>query len=305
MGETKLPLVPFTARQGRELGITRHVLRRALADGSCRRVLTGVFQRSDVPDTVENRARAAALILPPSATYCDRTAAWLHGVDAFMYRELEILPPLDIVVFRDFNRLRRDGVVGGTRDLDPLDVTTVGDVRVTTPLRTALDLGCRLRRSTALAVIDQFLRLHQLTRGDLANEALRFRGRRGVIKLRHVIAMASPLAESPGESWIRLAILDAGLPDPQLQLVVVLEGRELRLDLGYDKHRVAIEYDGREFHTTPTQQATDEARRELLRANGWTVIVVTKDDLDRESTSRWIAEVRAALEHGPVRPTWR
>jgi hypothetical protein len=305
MRQSKLPLVPFTASQGLELGISRQMLRQLVADGSCRRVLRGVFQRADVPDTVENRARAAALLLPPSATFCDRTAAWLHGVDAFMYRELEILPSLDIVVLRDFNRLRRTGIAGGTRDLDPLDVTTVGEVRVTTPLRTALDLGCRLRASSALAVIDQFMRLHELTRGDLANEALRFRGRRGVIKLRRMIALASPLAESAGESWIRLAIIDAGLPDPQLQLVVVLEGREFRLDLAYEKHRVAIEYDGREFHATRSQQLADEARRELLRAHGWIVIVVTKMDLDRDSVRRWTAEIRAALYHRPLRPSWR
>ena len=30
-------------------------------------------------------------MVTPGAVFCDRTAAWLHGVDVFDYRELEIL----------------------------------------------------------------------------------------------------------------------------------------------------------------------------------------------------------------------
>jgi hypothetical protein len=292
----ELPPSPFTSRQGEErYGLTRQVLRQLVADGSCRRVLRGVYQRTDVPDTVETRARAAALVLPPYGVFCDRTAAWLHGIDAFRYRELEVLPPLDIVVLRDFNRLRRIGVAGGSRDLDPLDVLAIGDVRVTTPLRTALDLGCSLRPTAALAVLDQFMRVHHLTRAEMAAEVLRYRGRRGVIQLRWMISLADSASESAGESWIRLAIVKANLPHPELQIVVVLDGRELRLDLAYPKHRICIEYDGAEFHTSPSQRRADDARRDLLRAHGWTVIVVTKDELDRESISRWTQAIRDAL----------
>jgi hypothetical protein len=295
MHGTALPQSPFTIRQAQTLGVSRQTLRQFVASGDCRRVLTGVYQRSDVPDTLESRALAASLVMPPFGVFCDRTAAWLHGVDAFRYRDLEILPPLDIVVLRDFNRLRRRGVAGGTRDLDPLDVMTLGPVAVTTPLRTALDLGCKLTRSSALAVLDQFLSLHDLTRADLAREARRYRGRRGVIQLRQLVSLADAAAESPGESWIRLAVYDANLPLPQVQVEVCLNGRELRLDLAYPKHRVCIEYDGAEFHTSPAQRIHDKERRELLREHGWTVIVVTKADLDRDAIARWTGEIRAAL----------
>ena len=52
-----------------------------------------------------------------------------------------------------------------------------------------------------------------------------------------------------------------------------------RLDLAYPYHRICIEYDGREFHDGPLQQQADERRRAWLRQHGWTVIVVTVDDL--------------------------
>ena len=41
-----------------------------------------------------------------------------------------------------------------------LESEFVGGLRVTTPLRTALDLGCLLRRREAKASLDAFCRLH-------------------------------------------------------------------------------------------------------------------------------------------------
>ena len=44
---------------------------------------------------------------------------------------------------------------------------TLGSVRLTTPLRTAMDLGARLSRSRALAALDWFMRQHGITRDDM------------------------------------------------------------------------------------------------------------------------------------------
>ena len=111
---------------------------------------------------------------------------------------------------------------------------------------------------------------------------------RGVIQLRQLIEIAHALSESPGESATRLVIIDAGLPAPELQHWVTVNGvPTYRLDLAYPAHRVAVEYDGREFHDSPEQRARDAARRRWLREHGWTVIVVTKDDL-ASGSSRWL-----------------
>lgn len=291
-----LPDRPFTFRQAEELGISRHQLRTLVDSGRLRRVFTNVYQRHDLPDTVENRAAAATLILPPFGVVADRSAAWIHGVDAFDYRELEILPPLEVRVLRHHPARNRKSMAGGTRDLDPIDVMTVGGVRVTTPLRTAMDLGCHLSGSSALAALDQFMRIHGITYGDLDAELPRFRRRRGVVQLRKLIVWASPLAESPGESWTRYYMERAGLPTPTLQFSIVVNGRELyRLDHAYPHHLVCVEFDGRLFHDSDEARAADEARRTWLREHGWTVIVVTKDDLGPEARGRWLAEVNQAL----------
>ncbi|MBA2559333.1 MAG: DUF559 domain-containing protein [Propionibacteriales bacterium] len=74
------------------------------------------------------------------------------------------------------------------------------------------------------------------------------------------------------------------------------QGRLLfRLDLAYPNHKVCVEYDGEEFHSSDEARRHDEARRTWLRDRGWTVIVVHKDDFTSAAVARWTGEVRAAL----------
>lgn len=288
--------VPFTAQQACGAGVSTKQLHGLAHAGMVRRVLRGVYVSTDLPDTLILRAKAASLVVSPFGVLCDRSAAWVHGVDTFAYRELEILPPLETFVLRDLPRIRRTGIVGGRRDLAARDVMDVVGIRVTTPLRTALDLGCSLGRRDALAGLDGFMRLHGVTLDDLRFELPRYFRRRGVIQLRHLIAVASPKAESPGESWTRMAMIDVGLPQPELQFEIHHAGRVIyRLDLAYPKHKICVEYDGREFHEAPERRRADAQRREWLRRHGWTVIVVTKDDFDAESVQAWTSEVRHGL----------
>lgn len=287
---------PFTWQQARDGGLTRHRLAEQIRSRSVRRVLHGVYADAATPDNVSSRVAALELVLTPASVVTGRTAAWLHGVDTFEYRELEVLPPIEVCVLPQANRVRRAGVRGRTRDLSPTDVMQLQGVPVTTPLRTALDLGCDLRRSEALAALDGFLRGHAISRAQLSADVPRFHGRRGVIQLRELIGLADADAESPGESFTRLAIVDDGLPPPELQVWVCVEGvPTYRLDLAYPRHRIAIEYDGRDFHDSPEQRARDEARRRWLREHGWTVIVVTKEDFTSEARRRWLDTLRRAL----------
>jgi very-short-patch-repair endonuclease len=95
----------------------------------------------------------------------------------------------------------------------------------------------------------------------------------------------------------RLAILDDGLPAPEPQFWVIHQGREIfRLDLAYPKSKVAVEYDGVEFHDDdPERREADEKRRAWLREHGWIVIVVRKGDFTAERRHAWLGELRRAL----------
>ncbi|MFC4783252.1 DUF559 domain-containing protein [Nocardioides sp. MAHUQ-72] len=293
---TEFPSVPFTWGQTRRLGCRRWNLDAAVRERTLLRLFTGVYVRADVELTPVLRAQAALLVMSRHSVLCDRSAAWIHGVDVHRFRERDVVPQLESYVLRGHDPTDRPECNGGTRDLLPVDWMTIGGVRVTTPLRTAMDLGCKLSRRDALAAMDALARIHGITLAEMLRLLPRYFRRRGVVQLRELIPLVDGSSESPGESWTRLEILDRGLPSPRLQHWVCVDGvPTYRLDLAYPHARVAIEYDGEEFHSSPADREADRVRRAWLREQGWTVIVVTKHDFTPDATDRWIREVRDAL----------
>jgi len=288
-------LVPSTVARAAAQGWTKRQVQQAVADGRLRRVLRGVYVDASVPDSTELRAEAAALVLPARMVVCDRSAAWLHGVDHWDPSDLDVPPVLDVVA-RHGTRTRLRGTHGALRTLAAEDVVVLdGGVVVTTPLRTAADLACQRGRLGAAAVLDQFARHHRITEADLRRLLLRLGGRRGVTQLRELAACISPLAESPAESWLRRLVLDHQLPLPTPQVEVELPEGCFRLDLAYQHLRVAVEYDGEEHHTTAADRARDQARRAALARAGWIVVVVRKDGLRGPGLDAWVADLRAAV----------
>jgi Protein of unknown function (DUF559) len=287
---------PFTLQEALAAGLSRSRLNSLVLERRVRRVVHGVYADASLPDTLDNRIAALHKVMRPHVVVCGRTAAWLYGVDMLSYAELEILPGAETCVLPTQNRMRHADCKGARRELSSSDVVRLGALCVTSPLRTALDLGCGLRRRDALAALDWFLRLEYFDQSALLGELSRFARRRRVVQLRELVALADGRAESPGESWTRISLIDEGLPAPELQWRVIHNGRELfRLDLAYHKHKVCVEYDGEEFHDTPEARAHDEARRAWLRAHGWIVIVVRKEAFAADARLAWVSEVRTAL----------
>lgn len=254
-----------------------------------------------LPGTIESRAHAVAQLTTKHHVVCDRTAAWLHGVDCYSQGELQVAPEVETCVLRGHRATRLTGADGRTRDLAASDVMVVEGLRVTTPLRTALDLGCHLRRREAMAALNEFARLHGITPAMLHDALPRFRRRRGVVQLRQLVPLVDPRMESQRESWVWLELTDRGIPRPEPQHWIVVDGvQKYRLDFAWVLAKVCVEYDGFDFHDkTEEQRCEDEDRRAWLRAHGWTVIVVRLGDFTGEALDRWIAEVREAL-----RPTY-
>lgn len=204
--------------------------------------------------------------------------------------------PVECVTPRFHRALERSGCDGGSRDLRPEDWVVVDGLRVTTPLRTALDLGCHLHRRDALAAMDALARGHDLSRQDLRMLLPRFRRRRGVVQARELVELVDPRAESQPESWVREVLAGHQVPMPELQHWVTVDGvPTYRLDLAWVRARIALEYDGEEFHTSAEDRARDERRRAWLREHGWHVIVLTRESFNPEAIARWVAEVREVL----------
>lgn len=291
-----LPPGPVTRLQLLQLGLSESAIVGLLRDRSLRRVFQGVYVAATIEDTVQLRAEAAMLVLGPGHVVCDRAAAYLHGVDVYGVRENHSRA-LETCVRRGGTPTRHRGVDGRQRDLAERDLLTVGRLCVTTPMRTALDLGCALPRHRAIGAMDALARTHALDPVEMALECGRFRGRRGVVQLRELVSLVNPTSESPRESWIRLAIADAKLPPPTLQWWVIEDGVQMfRLDLAYPDHKVAVEYDGEDFHRRKRAQIeSDRRRRSWLRQRGWFVIVITKSDLSGSSADDWLEQLREAL----------
>jgi hypothetical protein len=292
-----LPDNPFTSADLDTLGLTRHRLRQLVEAELVRRLVRGAYVRADLELTVELRARTVAAVIPEHQVVRDRTAAWIHGIDTFTYAEHDVPPPIETCALRGSDPCTRVGVDGRTRDLAPEDVMVIEGLRVTTPLRTAMDLGCLLRRREAMAALDAFSRVHDIPKEEMRVAARRYRRRRGVIQLRQLVELVDQRSESARESWTRLAIHDAGLTPPEPQVWIEIDGvPTYRLDLAYRRARVVVEYDGWYDHErTPEQKAHDKARRKWLTDNGWTIIIVRRGDFTGEALDRWLGELRDAL----------
>lgn len=291
-----LPSHPFTWQQARALDLSRSQLDEAVVDGRLLRLFHGVYGAATLEPSPLMRAQAVELITHQHSVVCDRTACWIWGVDCYGHAELDGTPLVESCVPRWQQASECAGVDGMTRDLLPEDWVELAGIRITTPPRTAMDLGCSLWPPRALGAMDALMRAQGFTQDDLRRMLPRYRRRRGVVQLRELVSMVDALAESQPESWIRYFIVVSDMPRPTCQVVVVVEGQRYRLDLAYPRAKIAVEYDGEQFHlSTPEQRAHDEARRAALRRAGWIVIVVTRQDLSQDSERSWLGELSAAL----------
>lgn len=300
----RLPLgAPFTAAQALDHGVTRTQLYRLTREGVLRRVFRGVYVDAATDDDLLLRARALSLVVPPTAVVTDECAAWLRGVDLVARGDHVIPPPLSIVQPLERTRVRKPGADGGRRLLMPRDVEHLHGVRATTALRTGLDLARTRSRARGLAALDAMLRTRDFTHEEMLREVQRFKGFRGVVRLRTLAPLADWRAESPAESVMRLLWLDAGLPPPTLQVPVTDDDgwEAYRLDLGLPEIRYAAEYDGLAWHSSPAQRVRDRRRRAWLRdERGWTIDVVGADEVFRHP-ARAVETFRAGVAHAERR----
>ncbi len=265
--------LPFSRATALEL--TGRRAYRLVASGQVREVLRGVYVDAAATDTLELRCRAAGLVLPPDAVLCRGTVAWLLGVGDVRLPGDRGAPPVECVLPAGRTPVRRPGLRCYAAPLVAADVVEIDGLLRTTDLRTALDLARWCPRPMALAALDAMAGLGLLDLERAQDELGRFPGHRGVQQARELLALVEPLTESFGESWLRLRVHDAGFPPPTAQVPVTDVHGVLvyRLDLGFEKRRKGLEYDGDEHHASSAQQLADAARRDRLRHEfGWDVV---------------------------------
>ena len=208
------------------------------------------------------------LVNRPGQVVSGRSAAVLHGLPTV------VVPRTAELTAAPARTAGRHGcaLVRSAR-LVPSEVTSWFGAGVTTIARTVVDLARHSRRDGLMAA-DAALREQVVTRAELDGALTTAIGWPGVRAAREVVALASPLAESPLESVVRLAVHDDGFPAPELQVRIAW----YRVDLAWPVQRVIIEADGRVKYSG--DELWREKRREHeLRRRGYTVIRVLWSDV--------------------------
>jgi hypothetical protein len=252
-------------------------------------VYPGVYVPGDIDLTAAQRAEAAWLWARRRGVVAGGSAAALLGAKW-------VDPTRDAELIHD-NRHPPAGIRVRTETLLADEVSSVGGIAVTCPARTAFDIGRQATpRLATVQLLDGLANATDVKSVDVEAVVAEHPGARGIVRLRRILPLVDGGAESPQETRTRLALIDAGLPQPTTQIVVRDEYGEFvaRIDMGYEDLRVGIEYDGSQHWTDAQQRERDIDRYSALRDLGW-VIVQVSNDLLRYRQGTLIARVEAAI----------
>ena len=145
---------------------------------------------------------------------------------------------------------------------------TVGQLLVTTPARTALDLGRHLQRDEAVAYLDALAAVTAVTATDIRPLEERYRGARGMPAARVAIELMDGGARSRRESALRLLLIDAGLPRPRTRIEVGDDKWSTTIAMGWDIPKVGIDFEDDE-PIVGYRAVQDIEREELFHRLGW------------------------------------
>jgi hypothetical protein len=260
----------FLGREALADGLSRHDLQRWYS-----RMYRGVYIPKYVMPSLGDRALGAWL-------YTDRTgviggvgASALHGAQWVDDDE-----PIEVLVNE---RRRQPGLIVRMDRRGDDEVVTVGGLPVTTPSRTAFDMGRYLNRAAALARLDALMRAAPFAAESVELLIRRYGPVRGVRQLRDLLPLIDAGAESPKESWLRLLLIDGGLPAPETQIPIFEGGVAVAyLDMGYRDIKLAFEYDGDQHRSDRRQYVRDVRRLPMVERHGWEVIRVIAEDRPAE-----------------------
>ena len=258
---------PFTRAAGLRAGLGRRLL-----GGEFHQVLHGVYLSSAVEVTALHRAAAALIGYGPDAWASHASAARVLGLP------IPPLPDEHVSVIERKRRHRRAGVIchSTARGL----VVVIDGVRVSAPAQVFVDLAAMLTLVDLVVVGDHLVRKGRITRAELRDHCAEATGP-GSAQARAAAAFVRDGVDSPMETRLRMLIVLAGLPEPEINPVVEVGGLVRRYDLCWRTARLVVEYDGRHHIEREEQWESDLSRREDIEDDGWRMLVVTAKGIYR------------------------
>ena len=255
---------PFSRAEARSAGISDKDLRSV----RYQRLFYDLYLSAEVVITPALRARALLKVCPRGSQVSHFTAAELWG------GVVPSQPLTHLSCPQPGSRTERRGV-GCHRLSSHAVVVRFGGIRVSSPEQTFIDLACMLSLVDLVVLGDSLVKAKRTTVDRLATAVKAWRGR-GSRPARRAAGFVRGGVDSPMESRLRMLMVLAGLPEPQVNRIV-WDGAgnwEKRFDLCYPDLMLVIEYDGRQHAQSDDQWGRDIARREDLDGDGWRLIVV-------------------------------
>jgi hypothetical protein len=262
---------PFLGRQAVRRGeISAWQLQR-----DYRLIYRNVYLSKQATLTALTRARGAWLWSGGDATLTGLSAAAVLGT-----KWLDVGEPAELC---RLNRHAPSGIIVHSYDLGAPEIHTVSGIRITTPERTAFDIGRSSPPNRSIPILDALANATNFKVPDVLALADAKPGSRGIRRLRSVLKLVDGGAESPQESRVRLLLVGAGLPPPETQIQFTDEFgiARIRVDMGRRNWRVAVEYDGVQHWSDRYQRSWDIDRIAMLEAMGWVVVRISAEMLSR------------------------
>lgn len=254
---------PFTREQATTAGITPRQLR----SRRYRRLLTGIYVASDVEVTPHLLAQAALLPFGNTARGSHSTAGRVWDLP------IPVDPVEHVTVPTKAERRSRAGV---RCHVDPGGHSVVVDgVRVSALPETFVELAQTLPLVELVVVGDAMVAKGRGGLKRLREHCAKARGP-GAAQARAAVAFVRERVDSPMESRLRMLIVLAGLPEPQVNITVGDPDTMARrkYDLSWPEVRLIVEYDGRQHVERIEQWESDVGRREAIDDDGWRIVVV-------------------------------
>lgn len=275
---------PFTRAEAMTAGVSPS----ALKGPNFRRIFRGVYIHASVPQHPLIRIQAALLIHPGIAFASHQSGARVY--------ELPIPdgPEEHVSVFDHADRRRRTGIRNHVaRTGSP--VTVVKGVRVSTPAQVFVELAGVLGLVDLVVAGDDLVRRHRITPEDLGTACVASADTHAV-RARRAARYIRRSVDSPMESRLRMLLVLAGLPEPDVNHEVFDEqGRRMyRFDLCYPDLKLIAEYDGRQHRDDLNQWDHDTSRRDWLDHNGWMIVPVFSRGIYKRP-DQTVARVHASL----------
>jgi very-short-patch-repair endonuclease len=264
---------PFRVADARELGVSQSRIRsREFATP-----FHGVRAAHGVEAQPEALARAYAVKMRRDGAFSHVTAAQLLGAPLPLRFGAS---PLHITVPTGTAPVRGRGIVGHHCRYEGSPIVLRG-LRVLPPPVAWLTLGERLDLPDLVAVADSLVTATRYRAAwcevdDLLAAVLGHPRVRGRSALRGALAFVRPGAASRPESLLRVLLVAAGFPEPELNFAV--PKLPYKIDLAWPEFKFGLEYDGR-HHAFPGQARADSSRQEFIHDREWQLMRVQKEDL--------------------------